>query len=620
MKGMHAPAIQLYRHIVELHSLGWSSSEKKCLFVILFQVSFTRMALKEGMSRDGESLESGKGSETRLDILSDPVPGECGLNEVESHSCSSSFPGIKMMKKLSTDYGFKLLIMISLCAHGMKGFCRLQYAQSVRYLLQGSNVPGPRIDVYTSIMEVPWSMKPLIAICSDMLPIFGFKKAPYIVLTTILGILGLCASAFVNTSNEIVQISGLFLANFSWMTCDILVEGMYSRRMAEHADSGPDLVVFISLGQQFTNVISAVVSGAVMEGMDGVLGLSGAQWNISACLLPSVAVLAPALLGFLGEDRISREESKINRTRTWKYNREILFLSLFVGFGSLMFVCGGMLLDMDLNFLIFSLAILFLLNFSSWFFLTPIVGRLVLFLAIASVTNISMGGAAHYFYTDDAIAYPEGPHFDPWFFLTVCGLVGAAACVVALLVFSKFRSSKYTLVYVVLILMNAILTLPNSILYSRLNLRWGVSDRLFVGSDTALQTAMSALIFAPGFLLLSRACPDKLESSMFAILASNTNLAASIATPISAYICTLFGITPDGSSNESVKFDNMWLVNLLMAGIKLVPLFFLFLLPNVRMTASLPGVREAVTRDSPYNILVSFLAKQPSIPPPVGSV
>jgi len=541
-------------------------------------------------------------------VEKDPSIKICSSTEPENHSCGSSIPGLKMMQKLSADYGVKLLIMISLCAHGMKGFCRLQYAQSARYLLQGSMVPGPRIDVYTSIMEVPWSMKPLIAICSDMFPICGYRKTPYIVITTVLGIAGLMLSACVNTSY--VQIGGLFLANFCWMTCDILVEGMYSRRMAEHPDSGPDLVVFISLGQQLTNVISSVVSGAVLQGMDGFLGLSGSQWNLSLCLLPTVLILAPALLGFLGEERILAEDSKKQRRLTWKNQREIVFLSLLVGVGSLLFAVLGMALEMDANFAC-SLSIFFILNFFTWAFLTPLVGRLVLFLAIAAVSNLSMGGVSHYFYTDDEKAYPEGPHFEPWFFVTVCGLVGSAACVLALVIYSKFRSAKYHIVFIVLIVLNAILSLPNSILFSRLNVNLGIPDKVFVGSDTALQTAMASLLFAPGFLLLSRACPETLESSMFAILASNTNLAASIAGPVSAYACTLFGITPDGSLNESEKFDNMWILNLLMAGIKLVPLLFLFLLPNVGMTDSLPGVRDAVTRNSPYSILVTRANPKP---------
>ena len=518
----------------------------------------------------------------------------------ESHSCFSSLPGMKMMRNLSSDYGTQLLIMIALCTHGLKGFCRLQYGQSAKYLLQGSMVPGPKLEVYTSIMEVPWSMKPLIAICSDMFPLFGYKKAPYIVLTTLFGIVGLSLSTFLTTSVAMVKIVGLFLANFSWMTCDILVEGMYSTRMAKHPDSGPDLIVFISVGQQLTNVVSSVLSGAVMERMDGVLGMSGAQWNLSACLIPCVAILVPTICGFLGEDKISSAESKSNRFHLWNSQREILLLSLTVGFGSLLFACGGLLFEITENIAI-SLGIFLTLNFSCWLLLTPVVGRLVLFLAIASLTNLSMGGVSHYFYTDSKYSYPEGPHFEPWFYLTVCGLVGSAACVLALVIYSKFRSAKYTNIYIVLILMNAVISLPNSVLYSRLNVEWGISDHVFVGSDTALQTAMAALLFAPGFLLLSRACPDKLESSMFAILASNTNLAASIAGPVSAYISTLFGITPDGSPYETAKFSNMWIVNVLMAAVKLLPLLFLFLIPRVRMTDSLPGVREAVIRDSPFN-------------------
>ena len=509
------------------------------------------------------------------------------------------------MSALRRDYGLQLLIMISLSSHWCKGFCRSQYMQSIRYLLQAWNVSGPRIDSLTAIIEVPWSLKPMLALCSDLFPLFGYSKNPYIFLTTVLGIAGLCVACFISPESSVpaeLPAGGLFLATFAWMTCDILVEGVYSRRMGEHVESGPSLVVFINVGQQIAVLISSLLSGFVLEHLDGFQGLSGAQWNLAFCIVPTSLVLLPVCFNYLGESKTSPARS-ILRTQ-----KEVVALSFITCIGSLIFVTVGIVsVDSTQPFFITALVVLLLVNFSSWFFLRPIIGRLVLFLAIASASNLSLGGAAHYFYTDPPSAYPEGPHFEPWFFVTVCGLAGAVASIAASLVFVFFKSVSFRKIYTVFILLNAALSLPNCLLFARVNLTWGISDYWFVASDTVVQSAMNVLYFIPGFLLLSRVCPNKIESTMFAILASNTNLAQTITYPISGYICEGFGIVPTGADNESSVFDNLWIANIVMAGIKLAPLACISLLPACRMTDAVVHSDDPVNTNSPLSRFIKWI-------------
>jgi hypothetical protein len=219
---------------------------------------------------------------------------------------------------------------------------------------------------------------------------------------------------------------------------------------------------------------------------------------------------------------------------------------------------------------------------------------------------MSISGPAQYFYTDSESQYPEGPHFEPWFFVTVCGIVGALVAIIASCAFVYLKHAKYRSLYVAIIMMNAIMSAPNSILFSRLNVKWGISDYWFVTLDTAFQTGIQAMFYSPGLLLLSRVSPDQLESSMFAILAANTNLASTITGPISGFISQQFGITPDGSYNESHKFENMWKANILMSLIKLIPLAFVWLLPNIKLSEPLDNVRIDVSRDSPLNRLFAL--------------
>lgn len=527
----------------------------------------------------------------------------------ESHSISSSNlnttdpcytnGSADFFRSLNADYGIKFLILTSLTSHWLKGFCRSQFQQSIRFLLQLWGVPGPQLDTYQSIADVPWSMKPLIAIVSDMFPILGFKKIPYVVLATCLGLAGICVAAFLPAESTPVEapVMGLFCANLCWMTADILVEGLFSRRMACQPKSGPNFVVYVTVGQHIACLISAVVSGLMLTKYIE----SGPQLNLALCLVPTTIYLYPIIANFGSEEKVV--SGRATRLDLWNAQRAVVVLSIIIGCCSLLFALVGILLRGE-SPIAFSIVLLIVLNFLIWASFSPAIGKMAVFLAIVSVTNLSIAGSAQYFYTDSEIQYPEGPHFEPMFFITVCGVVGAVVAIFAMIVFALFKNAKYRLVYLCLITLNAILSAPNSILFSRLNRIWGISDHVFVATDTALQTAIQTLFFAPAMLLLSRVCPDQLESSMYAILASNTNFAATISGPIGGFICESFGITPDGSLNESVKFENMWKANLLMAGLKLTPLAFLWLLPNCRMSDSLDSIRSTVSDKSPIKRLL----------------
>lgn len=506
----------------------------------------------------------------------------------------SRFGWINSFKNLQRCYGTRLLVMISLTTHWCKGFGRFQLLNSQQYLFQSPwSVTGPQMDIYFSICELPWVMKPLLSICSDMFPIFGYRKLPYIIFTSLLGLGGVVLASFINPSVSTVEVplTGLFLMNFAWMTGDVLVEGVYARRMSEQASSGPDLIVFIAAGQQVCCLLASFVSGFVISETDGLLGFSGAQWNLAVCFFPTAGVLIGALSNFINEQPMTETKSIETRNAIWTNQRSIVWLSIFIGLGSMTFTMCGMFFSANaiLNLCV-SLGVLIILNILFSLTFEKTISHLMIFLGLCSMTNLGVGGPAHYFYTDDESQYPAGPHFEPWFYVTVCGVVGAIAGVIAACLFAKYKNAKYKKVYIITILANMLISLPNSILFSRANVKWGVSDYVFMGSGTALSTALVTLYYMPGALLLSRVCPEKIESTMFAILTSNINLAQATGGALSGVLSAAFGLRPNGSLNESAQFESMWIANLVMAGVKTLPIFFIFLIPNLKMTDTLHSV------------------------------
>lgn len=91
------------------------------------------------------------------------------------------------IQRLESSFGSELLIMLFVSQHLMKGFVNEFIAPCVAYLYGSYKVPGPQMQVYRGVTQLPWAMKPMIGLLSDAVPILGFNKSPYILMVTLLG-------------------------------------------------------------------------------------------------------------------------------------------------------------------------------------------------------------------------------------------------------------------------------------------------------------------------------------------------------------------------------------------------------------------------------------------------
>merc|ERR1712048_433327 len=63
----------------------------------------------------------------------------------------------------------------------------------------------------------------------------------------------------------------------------------------------------------------------------------------------------------------------------------------------------------------------------------------------------------------------------------------------------------------------------------------------------------------PSVMIMSRLCPRGLEATMFALLASASNLGSNISNYSGAFLLDVLGVRPNGGKNESDQFENLWL-------------------------------------------------------------
>lgn len=205
--------------------------------------------------------------------------------------------------------------------------------------------------------------------------------------------------------------------------------------------------------------------------------------------------------------------------------------------------------------------------------------RIQTFVMIQNMFTISISSAEFFFFTDNAVQYPEGPHFSKKFYVTVMGVVGSVCFIIGSLTYQGLMKHwKYRSVFLFNNSIAIVVGLLNVVLYKRWNLAIGIPDEMFVLGAETFQIIIGAWTSIPVTTMMSQLCPRGMEATMFAILAGSSNLGASLAQYTGAYMLEWMHINPSGNAGESKQFENLWkasLIATLLPVVTIVTIFFL---------------------------------------------
>ena len=135
-------------------------------------------------------------------------------------------------------------------------------------------------------------------------------------------------------------------------------------------------------------------------------------------------------------------------------------------------------------------------------------------------------------------------------FLSVLSLIGSGLALAGMFVFRKFMAER-SMAYIIgfLTIVGTFLTLPNIGLYYGLS-RWtaahtgGVVDAHFIVLiDTALESPLGQVAMIPMLAWIANSAPRELKATFFAVMASFTNLALSLAQLGTKYLNEIFTVT-----------------------------------------------------------------------------
>ncbi|KAG2727593.1 hypothetical protein I3760_01G164200 [Carya illinoinensis] len=402
---------------------------------------------------------------------------------------------------------------------GVLGLARLAVSF---YLKDDLHLDPAETAVISGFSALPWLVKPLYGFISDSVPLFGYRRRSYLILSGLLGALSWTLMAtFVDSKYDAAFC--ILLGSLSVAFSDVVVDSMVVERARGESQSMSGSLQSLCWGSSACGgIVSSYFSGSLVDayGVRFVFGITALLPLITSAvavlvkeqpMLPARGKNLPlASLNFI-------ESSKQNITQLWDAVKQpnVLLPTLFI------------------------------------------------FLWQATPQSDS----AMFFFTTNKLGFtPE--------FLGRVKLVTSVASLLGVGLYNGFlKNVQLQKIFLVTTVIGSSLGMTQVFLVMGLNRKFGISDEWFAIGDSLILTVLGQASFMPVLVLAARLCPEGMEATLFATLMSISNGGSVLGGLIGAGLTQLFGVTKD-------RFDNLAALIILCNLSSLLPLPLLGLLPR----------------------------------------
>ncbi|GAY58317.1 hypothetical protein CUMW_186130 [Citrus unshiu] len=358
---------------------------------------------------------------------------------------------------------------------------------------------------------------------SDSLPLFGYRRRSYLVLSGLLGALSWSLMATIVESKYSAALS-ILLGSLSVAFSDVVVDSMVVERARGESQSVSGSLQSLCWGSSaFGGIVSSYFSGSMVDayGVRFVFGVTALLPLITsgvAVLVKEQQVLGPSRRQNLPlGDPSFFESSKQNMFQLWEAVKQ------------------------------------------------PNVFLPTLFVFLWQATPHS-DSAMFYFTTNELGFTPE--------FLGRVKFVTSVASLLGVGLYNGFlKNVPLRKIFLANTIFGTALGMTQVFLVTGLNRKFGISDEWFAIGDSLILTVLSQASFMPVLVLAARLCPEGMEATLFATLMSISNGGSVLGGLLGAGLTQLFGVTKD-------SFDNLATLIILCNLSSLLPLPLIGLLPQ----------------------------------------
>jgi folate/biopterin transporter len=398
-----------------------------------------------------------------------------------------SLPGFSRFKDSLTEKVFfgnepsaeLMAILLVYFVQGILGLARL----AVSFFLKDELGLSPaQVSALLGIAALPWMIKPLFGFISDGLPIFGYRRRPYLILSGLLG-----AVAWVSLATVVHTAWGATLAialsSLAIAVSDVIVDSLVVERARQESVSDAGSLQSLCWG-------TSALGGLVTAYFSGLL-LQHFSTHTVFAITATFPLIVSLVAGLISE---SRAESKNEWTVVWHQVTQL----------------KGAITQKSI-----------------W------LPTAFLFLWQATPTADS----AFFFFTTNELQFtPE--------FLGRVRLVTSIASLIGVWLFQRFfKSVPFRAIFGWTTVISSVLGMTMLLLVTHANRAIGIDDHWFSLGDSLILTVMGQIAYMPLLVLAARLCPPGVEATLFALLMSVTNLAALLSYEMGAGLMHLLGVT-----------------------------------------------------------------------------
>ena len=502
---------------------------------------------------------------------------------------------MKSCKRVIEVFGTRFLLFLIVSQTVCKGILStILEAMSLPLFKSVAHVSAADAQIYAMVAMIPWSIKPLIGLCSDIIPLYGYNKRGWLLVSAVVGgsaslallLYGILSPTLVGSILVVCYVG----INFEIALYDLLSEGKYAELRKRNPDIG-SLASTITQGMQVCGTIIALFFVGPLSDARAFVALFAIACGL--CLLPIV----PTLLGWLPEERI------VNRpcvhVDTVKLRRDGRMIAV-VAFCGLSGIITSLVttLTVPIAGLVTSLVLLVCCLVGCRFTFSKEMSAVANYQVISTLSQPLMGTALDYFYTATPACLAEGPHFSYTYYVMTARIIGAVISFVGVwfygLALSRMTFRRVLLLTTILI---SLAGLSDLFIVTRTNIRLGIPDKAaYLVGEAVLEPFLGMLNYIPISALISIAVTDGMEASCYAMIAGIANFARMVSELDGSVIFTAAGIV----ASETGPCDFTALPWLVLSCHILAPLCIgipaVFLLPDIKQDQNFsePTMEEGV--------------------------
>ncbi len=372
-------------------------------------------------------------------------------------------------------------ILLVYAVQGILGISRL----AVSFFLKDELALSPaEVAAMMGIAALPWTIKPLFGFMSDGLPIFGYRRRPYLILSGLVGVAAWVSLATI-VHTAAAATFAITITSLSVAVGDVIVDSLTVERARDEslADSGS--IQSLCWGAAAVGgLLTAYSSGLLLEQFS-----TRTVFAITAVfpLLVSGAAFLISEEPVTASDDDGKAVVKDQIQQLWQALKQKAI----------------------------------------W------MPTVFLFLWQCTPTAES---AFFYFSTNELGFTPE--------FLGRVRLVTSLASLFGVWFFQRFlKTIPFRQIFLWTTLFSAALGLTALLLVTHTNRSLGIDDHWFALGDSLVLTIMGQLTFMPVLVLAARLCPPGIEATLFAMLMSVLNLAGLVSKEGGAFLTHILGVT-----------------------------------------------------------------------------